>query len=192
MTETTPRPVPAWEARPLLVPSLVVAVLSLLAALPMGSAFFTAFRVAVVCWAVLTVVHTIIGPGRNQGMQSLRVWPFLVAGVAAGVLWWPYTFTFPKPVWVAADVAFAVVAVAVGVLLRRDAGGKRRLPATVVTLLLVVVTVAGTTWLMHERAAADGDRQWCSQQDEQTQALHPRCGGGTDDGDVPGDDHYPG
>jgi len=92
-------------------------------------------------------------------------------------------------------LAFAVVAPIFGWQLQRtEQWDKPRWPAAGVTVLVIVVTVAGTAWLMSERVAAEADQQWRSQQDDETQAFHPRCGGADlgDDSVAPGSNHYPG
>lgn len=89
MTDTTAgtgRELTGWERRPVLLVSNVVSVMAVLAVLPMGSMFFVVLRVAIATWAVLTVVHAFRVAPKAAGLSSLRVWPFLSAAVAAGVL----------------------------------------------------------------------------------------------------------
>lgn len=186
----------------MLVPSLVVAPLALLATLPLDAVFFTAFRVVVCVWALLTVVHTFRSPAASTvGLQSPRVWPVLLAAVAAGVLWWPYQFTFPKPVWVVLDLLLVVAVLVTAFAIRaaepfRKQSGevKRRWPAFWVTALTVVIGVAGPSYQLHLEAERNAQAAWCQQFTEQQRRAQMLCEYEPvpDDDSIPGSDHYPG
>lgn len=186
----------------MLVPALVVAPLGLLAVLPMGSAFFAAFRVVVCVWALLTVVHTVRSPAASTvGLQSPKVWPVLLVAVAAGVVWWPYQLTLPKPVWVVLDVLLVVAVLGTAFVIRKaepfrkESGAvKRRWPAFWVSALTVVIGVAGPSYQLHLVAERNAQAEWCQQFTEQQRRAQMLCEYEPviDDEDIPGSDHYAG
>ena len=63
-------------------------------------------------------------PDAAAGLQSPKVWPVLLVAVAAGVVWWPYQLTLPKPVWVVLDVLLVVAVLGTAFVIRKAEPGE--------------------------------------------------------------------
>jgi hypothetical protein len=150
------------DRRPLLLPSLAIALLAVGALGYHPSRYFLTLRVAAVCWSVLSATHfmRLLAPSLRRG---LALWAWLLGFLAVGCLWCPYNYTFARSTWAVLDLALAAFAVVVGFVVTPGDGyrrpkDRRAWSGTAVTALVLVLVVPAMIYLVHVK----DEQSWCA------------------------------